>query len=177
MDVDTIHTGNLTETQKAELMKNNQCFYCQKKGHRAKECYSVTIWTATVRYFSFSFTLIAFPLDCVLPSSCHVSPYLLLLHLTPLLLVIFPMTRPLESRLCHVAAAPLRFYIYPLTRSDSFPHPRLAFYYDTARTSTLVRQLPSMYLSWLSMESWALSLTWYSIQVLLLQPLWTHLRF
>ena len=40
MDIDAAHTGNLTEAQKAELMKNNQCFYCQKKGHRAKECYS-----------------------------------------------------------------------------------------------------------------------------------------
>jgi Retrotransposon gag protein len=40
MDVDAIRTGNLTEAQKAEFMKNNQCFYCQKKGHRAKECYS-----------------------------------------------------------------------------------------------------------------------------------------
>ena len=40
MDIDAARTGNLTDTQKADLMKNNQCFYCQKKGHRTKECYS-----------------------------------------------------------------------------------------------------------------------------------------
>ena len=40
MDIDATRTGNLTEAQKADLMKNNPCFYCQKKGHRAKECYS-----------------------------------------------------------------------------------------------------------------------------------------
>jgi hypothetical protein len=35
---------------------------------------------------------------------------------------------------------------------------------DNCGPSTLVRQLPSMYISWLITESWALSLTWYSIQ-------------
>ena len=40
MDIDAARTGNLTDAQKADLMKNNQCFYCQKKGHHAKECYS-----------------------------------------------------------------------------------------------------------------------------------------
>jgi len=39
MDVDAATFTNITEVQKAELMKNNQCFYCQKKGHRAKECF------------------------------------------------------------------------------------------------------------------------------------------
>ena len=39
MDVDAVTTTNITEAQKAELMKNNQCFYCQKKGHRAKDCF------------------------------------------------------------------------------------------------------------------------------------------
>ena len=40
MDIDAARTSNLTDTQKANLMKNNQCFYCQKKGHYTKECYS-----------------------------------------------------------------------------------------------------------------------------------------
>jgi len=39
MDVDAAIVTNVTEAQKAELMKNNQCFYCQKRGHRAKECF------------------------------------------------------------------------------------------------------------------------------------------
>ena len=37
MDIDAVTTTNITEAQKAELMKNNQCFYCQKKGHRTKD--------------------------------------------------------------------------------------------------------------------------------------------
>ena len=39
MDINAVTTTNITEAQKAELMKNNQCFYCQKKGHRAKDCF------------------------------------------------------------------------------------------------------------------------------------------
>ena len=39
MDVDAVTTTNITEAQKAKLMKNNQCFYCQKKGHCAKDCF------------------------------------------------------------------------------------------------------------------------------------------
>ena len=29
----------LTEAKKAELQASNSCFYCQKKGHRAKDCH------------------------------------------------------------------------------------------------------------------------------------------
>jgi hypothetical protein len=38
MDVDTVHTTNHSEEKKAELMKGNQCFYCEIKGHHAKDC-------------------------------------------------------------------------------------------------------------------------------------------
>ena len=38
MDVDAIRTTNHSEEKKAELMKNNQCFYCEIRGHRAKDC-------------------------------------------------------------------------------------------------------------------------------------------
>jgi hypothetical protein len=38
MDVDTVRTTNHSEEKKAELMKGNQCFYCEIKGHRAKDC-------------------------------------------------------------------------------------------------------------------------------------------
>ena len=38
MDVDTIHTTNHSEEKKAELMKNNQCFYWEIRGHHAKDC-------------------------------------------------------------------------------------------------------------------------------------------
>ena len=36
MDIDAARTSNLSDAQKADLMKNNQCFYCQKKGHCTK---------------------------------------------------------------------------------------------------------------------------------------------
>jgi hypothetical protein len=39
IDVDAAHMGNLTEAQKANLIKENKCFYCQKTGHRANICY------------------------------------------------------------------------------------------------------------------------------------------
>jgi hypothetical protein len=39
MDVDAARIGNLTEAQKANLIKENKCFYCQKTGHRANVCY------------------------------------------------------------------------------------------------------------------------------------------
>ena len=46
MDIDaTIATSitgrgpELTEAKKAELQASNSCFYCQKKGHRAKDCH------------------------------------------------------------------------------------------------------------------------------------------
>jgi ribosomal protein S6E (S10) len=39
MDVDVARMGNLTEQQKASLIKENKCFYCQKTGHRANVCY------------------------------------------------------------------------------------------------------------------------------------------
>jgi hypothetical protein len=39
MDVDAARMGNLTEAQKANLIKENKCFYCQKTGHRASVCY------------------------------------------------------------------------------------------------------------------------------------------
>jgi hypothetical protein len=39
MDIDTARMGNLTEAQKANLIKENKCFYCQKTGHRANVCY------------------------------------------------------------------------------------------------------------------------------------------
>jgi hypothetical protein len=39
MDVDAACMGNLTEAQKANLIKENKCFYCQKTGHRANICY------------------------------------------------------------------------------------------------------------------------------------------
>jgi hypothetical protein len=38
MDVDAIRTTNHSEEKKAELMKGNQCFYCEIKGHRTKDC-------------------------------------------------------------------------------------------------------------------------------------------
>ena len=38
MDVDAIRTTNHSEEKKAELMKNNQCFYCEIRGHCAKNC-------------------------------------------------------------------------------------------------------------------------------------------
>ena len=38
MDIDAICTTNHSEEKKAELMKNNQCFYCEIRGHRAKDC-------------------------------------------------------------------------------------------------------------------------------------------
>jgi hypothetical protein len=39
MDIDAARMGNLTEAQKANLIKENKCFYCQKTGHRANVCY------------------------------------------------------------------------------------------------------------------------------------------
>ena len=39
MDIDSARTSNLTEDQKATLMKENKCFYCQHKGHRAADCF------------------------------------------------------------------------------------------------------------------------------------------
>jgi hypothetical protein len=39
MDVDAARIGNLTEAQKANLIKENKCFYCQKTGYRANVCY------------------------------------------------------------------------------------------------------------------------------------------
>ena len=46
MDIDTTIATNitgrgpeLTEAKKAELQAINSCFYCQKKGHRAKDCH------------------------------------------------------------------------------------------------------------------------------------------
>ena len=40
MDVDAANgRGNQhSEAKKQELMKNNQCFYCEIQGHRAKDC-------------------------------------------------------------------------------------------------------------------------------------------
>ena len=45
MDVDTTIATNITsrgpelsEAKKAELQANNSCFYCFKRGHRAKDC-------------------------------------------------------------------------------------------------------------------------------------------
>jgi hypothetical protein len=38
MDVDAIRTTNHSKEKKAELMKGNQCFYCEIKGHHAKDC-------------------------------------------------------------------------------------------------------------------------------------------
>jgi hypothetical protein len=44
MDVDAIianevHPGQTHNTEKrVELIKNNQCFYCEKPGHRANVC-------------------------------------------------------------------------------------------------------------------------------------------
>jgi hypothetical protein len=38
MDVDAVRTTNHSEEKKVELMKGNQCFYCEIKGHRAKDC-------------------------------------------------------------------------------------------------------------------------------------------
>jgi hypothetical protein len=39
MDIDAAHMGNLTEAQKANLIKENKCFYCQKIGHCTNVCY------------------------------------------------------------------------------------------------------------------------------------------
>jgi hypothetical protein len=39
MDIDVACMGNLTEVQKANLIKENKCFYCQKTGHHANVCY------------------------------------------------------------------------------------------------------------------------------------------
>jgi hypothetical protein len=38
MDVDAVRTTNHSDEKKSELMKNNQCFYCEIRGHRAKDC-------------------------------------------------------------------------------------------------------------------------------------------
>jgi len=48
MDVDATVTSNINDTagrgqqhseaKKAELMRSNLCFYCEIKGHRAKDC-------------------------------------------------------------------------------------------------------------------------------------------
>jgi len=48
MDVDTTVTSDInatagrgqqhSEAKKAELMRSNSCFYCEIKGHRAKDC-------------------------------------------------------------------------------------------------------------------------------------------
>jgi len=45
MDVDTTIATNITgrgpelsEAKKAELQANNSCFYCFKRGHRARDC-------------------------------------------------------------------------------------------------------------------------------------------
>ena len=40
MDIDAANSrGNQhSEAKKQELMKNNQCFYCEIQGHRAKDC-------------------------------------------------------------------------------------------------------------------------------------------
>jgi hypothetical protein len=43
MDVDAIHTTNHSEEKKAELMKGNQCFYCEIKGHHAKDCHKKAV--------------------------------------------------------------------------------------------------------------------------------------
>jgi hypothetical protein len=39
MDVNVAHMGNFTEAQKANLIKENKYFYCQKAGHRTNICY------------------------------------------------------------------------------------------------------------------------------------------
>ena len=39
MDVNAVRTNSLTDNQRDALMKANKCFYCQKPGHRAKDCY------------------------------------------------------------------------------------------------------------------------------------------
>jgi len=40
MDIDTTsgRGAQHSEAKKQELMKNNQCFYCEIQGHRAKDC-------------------------------------------------------------------------------------------------------------------------------------------
>jgi hypothetical protein len=39
MQIDIARPGQTHSTEKhAELMKNNQCFYCKKPGHRANVC-------------------------------------------------------------------------------------------------------------------------------------------
>jgi hypothetical protein len=38
MDVDTICITNHSEEKKAELMKGNQCFYCEIRGYHTKDC-------------------------------------------------------------------------------------------------------------------------------------------
>jgi hypothetical protein len=38
MDVDAVCTTNHSEEKKAELIKGNQCFYCEIKEHYAKDC-------------------------------------------------------------------------------------------------------------------------------------------
>src|SRR5438309_349813 len=38
MDIDAVCTTNHSEEKKVELMKGNQCFYCEIKGHCAKDC-------------------------------------------------------------------------------------------------------------------------------------------
>jgi DNA-directed RNA polymerase subunit M/transcription elongation factor TFIIS len=39
MDIDTTCMSNLTEAQKANLLKENKCFYCQKTGHHTNIYY------------------------------------------------------------------------------------------------------------------------------------------
>jgi len=38
-DINTTFGGQQhSETKKADLMRSNSCFYCEKQGHRAKDC-------------------------------------------------------------------------------------------------------------------------------------------
>ena len=39
MDIDAMRGPEWSEEKKKELMAANACFYCQKKGHRAKDCF------------------------------------------------------------------------------------------------------------------------------------------
>jgi hypothetical protein len=43
MDVDAVRTTNHSEEKKAELMKGNQCFYCEIRGHHAKDCHKKAV--------------------------------------------------------------------------------------------------------------------------------------
>lgn len=40
MDIDAVQTGGRTKEEKAKLIKEKRCFYCEKPGHIASQCWA-----------------------------------------------------------------------------------------------------------------------------------------